>query len=45
MKQDEPVTLAPPLETSAPTDAPSPGVEELEQEWAALSCDCTGDFL
>jgi hypothetical protein len=23
---------------------PVPTIEELEDEWAALSCDCGGDF-
>ena len=26
-------------------ELPEPQVEELEEEWAALSCDCTGDFF
>ncbi len=28
-----------------PATPPPPEVEELERDWAALSCDCTGDFL
>ncbi len=32
-------------ETETGTEAPPPDVEELERDWAALSCDCTGDFL
>lgn len=26
-------------------ELPPPEVEEIEDEWAALSCGCTGDFL
>lgn len=30
---------------TAPDELPPPAVEELEEEWAALSCDCGGDFI
>ena len=46
MQNDRETTPLTVEETDAsPAALPPPEVEELERDWAALSCDCTGDFL
>ncbi len=45
MQSDRETTPPTVEETEASPAAPPPEVEELERDWAALSCDCTGDFL